>query len=457
MRNNINGDSYSTYPLTDAGNAERMAEKYGADLKYVSSWKQWLWWTGTHWQRDAKSAIHQAAKATARSIRGEALQAPPEIYARISEWAARSESRWRLEAMVVLAGSEKAVAREASDFDRDPWVLNCSNGTLDLLSGEFQQHSRGDLLTKCLPVEYSPDAACPMWNEFLSKVQPSEEVRSYLQRAAGYSLSGSVEEQCLFFLYGLGANGKTTFLETLKFLLSDYAIRVQSRALLSKSWKSGAGPTPNIARLKGARIAMTSELESGGYLDESLVKDLTGGDTLVARHLHANLFEFLPTHKIWMAGNHKPGIRGRDLAIWRRIRLIPFGVTIPPDEQDKRLMSKLRAEAPGILNWAVEGFRLWRSDSLGEPLEVVQATRDYEAEMDRMGEFVETCCTKGPGLKVRSSHLYQAYSDWCKMRKMMPLNAQNFRRGIADRGFTSAKKSGYSHFLGIALKAGEWT
>lgn len=450
------GNDYATFPLTDSGNAERVAERYGRDLKYVASWRSWLWWTGTHWRKDAKKAILGAAKSTARSIRGEALSAPAEIYARISDWAVRSENRYRLEAMIMLAAAEKTIAREAADFDKDSWLLNCENGTLNLLSGELRPHSKGDLLTKCLPVEYLPDVQCPLWDQFLAKTQPSEGVRSYLQRAVGYSLSGSVEEQCLFFLYGTGANGKTTFLETLKFLLSGYAIRVQSKALLTKPWKAGAGPTPNIARLRGARIAMTSELESGGYLDESLVKDLTGGDSLVARHLHASLFEFRPTHKIWMAGNYKPGIRGRDLAIWRRIRLVPFDVTIPRGAQDKRLMEKLRAELPGILRWAVEGFRDWRADSLGEPLEVVRATQEYEGEMDRLGEFIGTACITGSNLKIRGTHLYQVYSDWCKANEMRPLNSQNFKQGMKARSFEHAKKSGYSHFLGLTLKAGEW-
>lgn len=452
----INSDAYATFPLTDAGNAERMAEKFGRDLKYIASQRSWLWWTGTHWRKDAKKAILMAAKSTARSIRGEALSAPPEIYARVCDWAARSENRYRLEAMIVLAGAEKVMAREAADFDKDPWLLNCGNGTLNLLSGELRPHSRSDLLTKNVPVEYLSDAQCPLWDRFMAKIQPSEEVRSYLQRAVGYSLSGSVEEQCLFFLYGTGANGKTTFLETLKSLLSDYAVRVQSKALLTKSWRTGTGPTPNIARLRGTRIAMTSELESGGYLDESLIKDLTGGDSLVARHLYAGLFEFLPTHKIWMAGNYKPGIRGRDLAIWRRIRLVPFNVTIPRNEQDKQLMTKLRLELPGILRWTVEGFRDWRASGLGEPLEVVQATREYEGEMDRLSEFIDACCTVDSGLKVRTTHLYQIYSDWCKANEMRPLNSQNFKQGVKSRSFELAKKSGYSHFLGLALKAGEW-
>jgi putative DNA primase/helicase len=476
MKNGPNHDgsatagSYEAFPLTDSGNAERMAYLYGEDLKYVSAWKTWLYWTGTHWSKDAKNSIYLAAQRTARSIREEAIGTPAEVYAKISGWAANSESEWRLRAMIHLCESQKVVARVPQDFDRDADLLNCRNGTIDLEKGELREHSRGDMISKCVPVNYYQEGDSGRWEKFLTDVQPDPEVRKYLQRAVGYTLSGSVGEQCLFFLYGDGANGKTTFVEAVKSVLGGYAVKVESAALMSRvnlRGGSNGGATPNLARLFGARMASTTEIQEGAYLNEALIKDITGGDTIVARHLYSSLFEFRPTHKLWISGNHRPRVKGMDSAIWRRFRVVPFEVAIPKGRQDRRLLEKLRGEEgqEEILRWAVQGYLKWRMEGLGEPLAIGSATEEYQDSEDRIGKFIEDCCNVGGSgvggsedvaVRVKAANLYGVYTDWCKSNGMEPLNSRNFGSALSRRGFEGRKVGGPYWRYGLCLKRGSW-
>lgn len=461
--------SYELFPLTDSGNAERMAAMYGDDLKYVKSWKEWLYWTGTHWARDEKDHIYLAARQTARSIRNDAVgvtPVPTETYGMISSWAYKSESEFRLRAMINLARSQKEFARMPSDFDRNHYLLNCTSGTLNLSAGKLYDHRRGDLITKCSPVECPTDfdevngANDTEWVKFLRVVVPDSNVREYLQRAVGYTLCGSVEEQCLFFLYGTGANGKTTFIETVKTLMGGYSVKVESRSIMSKGDKGGQA-TPNLARLFGARMACTTEIAEGSYINEALIKDITGGDTMIARHLYARLFEFSPTHKLWVCGNHKPLVKGTDIAIWRRFRLIPFTVSIPKDRQDRSLLDRLKGpgEQKEVLRWAIQGYMKWRKSGLGEPLGIEQATTGYRNEMDRIGAFVNDCCEIGIEVgetRVKGSILYVVYRDWCEGNGMSPLNSRRFGAALKTRGFEGKKVGGNYFRYGLSLKVGKW-
>lgn len=320
----------------------------------------------------------------------------------------------------------------------------------------LRPHERLDYITRCLGASYDPDVKSDLWERFLFRIQPDPEVRSFLARAVGYTLTGSVREHCLFFLYGEGANGKTTFLETIKALMGNYAVKVESSALLSRGRGAPGGATPNLARLKGSRMALVSEIQAGTYLAESLVKDITGGDTIVARELYASLFEFVPTHKLWMMGNHKPNIRGSDLGIWRRIKLIPFKVTIAKKDQDLELQSKLRDELDGVLTWAVTGLQAWVEGGLGEAEQVEQATEAYRAEMDRVGAFIKDCCVLGPNKRTKSQDLYTVYKDWCRSRGFEPLNSRNFGAELKVRRIPGERSGGAIWRQGIALRLGAW-
>ncbi|HYU47276.1 MAG TPA: phage/plasmid primase, P4 family, partial [Terriglobales bacterium] len=266
---------------------------------------------------------------------------------------------------------------------------------LNLKTGTLQPHCREDLLTKCLPIAYDPNAECPTWLDFLKTIMANNAALiTFLQRAIGYSLTGDTSEQCLFIAHGSGSNGKSTFLEVLQALLGDYAESTPSASLLAKDRHDGI---PNdIARLRGARLVTAVEIGEGKRLNEELVKRLTGQDTMTARFLFAEFFDFHAEFKLWIACNHLPTIRGTDHAIWRRIRLIPFTVTIPDEQQDKKLPGKLQAELPGILRWAIQGCLAWQEQELSTPSEVIAATKDYRALMDVIGGVLSTSNRKPP-------------------------------------------------------------
>jgi putative DNA primase/helicase len=396
------------YNLTDLGNSERFIAHHGENVRYCYLWGKWLVWNGARWERDDAGRVHRLAKKTVRSMYGEASDAEDEERRKaVAKHASRSEGADKIKAMLELARSEVPVAPD--ELDSDPWLLNASNGTIDLRTGELRAHGREDLITKLAPVEYDPNATAPTWEAFLERVLPGGELRAFVRRAVGYSATGDTSEQVMLINHGAGSNGKSTFQEALAAALGDYSMRAPTEMLMAKR----AGGVPNdVARLKGARFVAASETEEGRRLAESLVKDLTGQDAISARFMRAEWFEFQPTHKLWLSTNHKPEIRGTDNAIWRRIRLVPWAVTIPPAERDRKLAQKLRGELPGILAWTVEGCLEWRREGLQAPAEVRKATAGYRSEMDVLGDFLADRCFQGERLEVGKDDLYKAYQMW---------------------------------------------
>lgn len=395
---------------TDLGNAVRLVNKFGSHIRYSTEMGKWLIWGGRKWGTDKAQRIrtmafetirdiyHEAAKSTSDSKRGE-----------LAEWAVQSESASRIGAMVSLA--QALVPVSVDELDAHSYLFNVLNGVLDIQTGELYSHDPAFLLTKLAPVEYKPDAKCPTWNKFLNRIMNSnKELIEFLQRAVGYSMTGVTSEQVLFFLHGSGANGKSTLLNTLMYVFGDYSNPTDPDLLLSKQGE--AHPT-GVADLMSTRLAVTNEVEDGRKLAENLVKQLTGGDKLKARYMRQDFFEFVPTHKLWIAGNYKPIIRGQDEGIWRRIRLVPFAVTIPENERDKHLETKLKRELPGILQWAMEGAIKWRDSGLTYPDVVRAAVEKYKSEQDTLSAFFDEACTFGPKLRVGKQELYRVYSDWC--------------------------------------------
>ncbi len=441
------------FNLTEMGNSERLIAQYGATIRYCYPWGKWLVWTGTRWERDDAGRVHQLAKATVRDIYQEAAGAEDEERRKaLARHATRSESEAKIRAMLELAKSEVPI--HPDELDADPWLLNVKNGTVDLRTGTLQPHRREDLLTKMAPVEYAPGAEAPTWAAFLKRVLPSKDLREFVRRSAGYSTTGDTREQCLFINHGTGANGKSTFQEAFGAALGDYALRTPTEMLLAKR----AGGVPNdIARLKGARFVAASETEENRRLAESLVKDLTGQDTISARFMRAEWFDFKPTHKLWLSTNHKPEIRGVDNAIWRRIRLIPWSVTIPPKDQNKELLEELRTELPGILAWLVRGCLEWREQGLNAPEAVREATRAYRAEMDTLAAFMADCCERGDDKDAFASELWKAWQRWCEETGEKPETQKRFGQRLAERGFLNHRdsKTGRKKWFGLHLRS-DW-
>jgi putative DNA primase/helicase len=433
----IRGGQYDEgFHPTDLGNSERFTARHGQDVRFCYQWGKWLVWTGARWERDESGKVERLAKETVRGIYLEAHEQDDEGARKaLARHAERSEAERRIRAMLELAKSEVPISPE--ELDRDPWKLNTLNGTVDLVgSGDLMDHRREDFITKLAPVEYDPEAPAPAWDAFLERVLPSEELRSFVQRAVGYSLTGATSEQCMFINHGTGANGKSTFQEAVSVALGDYAMRAPTEMLLAKR----AGAIPNdIARLKGSRYVTASETEEGRRLAESLVKDLTGQDTITARFMRAEFFDFKPTHKLWLSTNHKPEIRGTDTAIWRRIRLIPWSVTIPPEEQEKRLPATLSRELAGILAWAVRGCLQWQREGLRAPDEVRQATNEYRREMDVLAGFLSDCCEIGDEHWDYAKDLYASYKRWCDESGERSEAQRKFGGRLSERGFTRGR------------------
>jgi len=426
------------YLCNDAGNAERLADRHGANLRYCYPWGSWLVYDGTRWHVDDRGAVVRLAKDTARSIFEEAKEAPDDETAkRLGKWASSSLSESKLRSMISLAQSEPGIPVLPEEMDASRDLLNVLNGTIDLRTGELREHRREDLITKLAPVEYDPDAMAPTWAAVLERTLPSEGVRQFFKKLCGYAITGDVSEHILPVLYGTGANGKSTVLNALLEAAGEYGMQAAPDLLIAKR---GAHPT-EIADLFGMRVVASIEVEDGRRLAEALVKNLTGGDKIRARRMRQDNWQFAPTHTVFMAVNHKPIVKGNDTGIWRRIRLIPFTETIPPAAQDKKLPEKLRSELPGILAWAVEGCLEWRREGLQAPDEVRKATAGYRSEMDVIGDFLADRCFKGAHLTVAKDEFYKAYQMWCEDAGERFEPKRKFGTLLKDRGIEDGRNA----------------
>lgn len=430
---------------TDMANAARLVRRHGENIRYASEGK-WLVWEGKRWIIDDKAVrIQGLAKDTAQGIYDE-IKTASEPKAMFTH-ARKSQSKGALEAMATVA--RDAVLCSLSNFDTDPWLLNARNGTIDLRTGMIRAHARGDHLTKIVEIDYDPAADCDLWDQFLQYITAlDEDLYGYLRRLIGYSLTGDTSEQVLHFLFGIGANGKSVFCEVLAELMGDYAIIVSPEMIMQKRHQ---GIPNDIARLRGIRLAMMNETSQGAHFDEQKLKDLTGSDKLTGRFLHAEFFDFMPTHKLIIRGNHKPVISGTDEGIWRRLRLVPFAVNIPSDEQDKLLINKLRAELPGILKWAVQGCLEWQRDGLQPPAVIMDAVKEYRQESDTLGRFIQECCETRKNAQVKSSAFFQRYQDFAATGGERWMPSKDLPHEMRRRGFGWVKTKTGNIFEGLEL------
>lgn len=438
------------FHLTEMGNAERLVAQYGPKIRYCYTLHKWLVWDGKRWADDTRGRTTRYAKAMVRSIYGEAeAEEDDKKRQEIVKHAVRSESDKAIRAALSLAQSEVPIQPDELDSDATDWLLNCQNGTLDLRTGEVLKHTPAHFITKIARAPYNPTAECPTWLKFVRDIMGgNQQLVTFLQRAVGYSLTGSIREQVLFLPFGNGQNGKSTMLDTLAWTFGDYATQAAPSTFMMK--KSEAVPN-DVARLKGARFVSAVETEDGQRMAESLVKQITGGDIVTARFMRAEFFEFKPSLKLWLATNHKPVIRGTDTAIWRRIRLIPFEVRIT--NPDKDLPEKLKAEAAGILAWAVQGCLDWQRDGLTCPLEVQAATDAYRNEMDVVSAFLDERCIFAPhAVQVASKVLYAAYEAWCNESGERAISKRKFNDRIREKDVDEFRGTGNQPFwLGVGL------
>jgi putative DNA primase/helicase len=441
---------------TDLGNARRFVARYRGKTLYCEAWSRWLVWDSMRWAEDERLDVFFLAGDLIRSLYPTALRIKDEDERKaFLNHLIKSESHRSLNAMVTLAKADRVVARRPDDFDGDPWLCTVKNGTLDLRTGQLRQHSPKDMITRLAPVLYDPAAQCPNWLEFLNMIMlDRQSLVDFLKRAFGSSLTGITSDKAMFILYGPGGdNGKSTMIEVTEMVLGDYARRTPVETFL----KRREGSIPNdIARLRGVRFVWAAENDRGVRLAESLLKEMCGGDRLVARFMRGEFFEFMPAFKIWFATNHKPTIRG-DAAIWRRLKLIPFDYTIPKEKQKRRheVIAMFRGELPGILNWAIEGCLEWQRGGLGVPEEVVNATREYEAEQDTFSMFLEEKCVPVPNARVLSLALYREYKAWAEQYGESPVSHKTFASLMSERSFTKTKTKYGALYTGIGLRLEE--
>ena len=435
------------YTFDDTGNADRMKDAFGDIMRYSFFAKRWLYYDDRRWLYDYEGAVRQMTDVVVDRMGAEAELYTDEMADQFQKHHKRSRSSNAKIAM--LRETEHRVPILPDMLDQHSDLLNLPNGVLNLRTGDLQQHNKNLYLTKLTTVEYTDKMDCPMWEKFIDTIfDGDKELQRYIQKAIGYSLTGSTREQCAFFLHGDGRNGKSTFLDTIADIMGDYAVNVQPETLMVKH--NTGGPSGDIARLKGARFVTSVEPSDGMRLNEGLLKQLTGGDRVTAARKYENEFEFKTEFKLWMGMNHRPIIRGTDEGIWRRIHLIPFTVRIPDEKVDKLLRYKLRREMPGILKWAVDGCLFWQREGLEMPTCVMAAIKDYRSKMDVVGAFLDECCTIGVGSESASA-LFKAYLQWAKENNEYEMTNTKFGLELSKR-FDKIKTNSTMQYAGVRLR-----
>lgn len=448
------GPTLNKFALTDLGNAERFAAQHMNKVKYSHSRKQWFSWDGKRFQEDEVGSVGQLAYSTVRNIYGEAVLATSEEERKaIGKHAIASENGNRIEQMIKHAKNQAGIPIRQSQLDADNWLINCQNGVLDLKTQTLTKHDPNHLMTKVARASYDPDAYSPLWESFLKRIfGGNQSIIDYLQKIVGVALTGKTL-QAIFILHGIGANGKSTFLEVIRRMLGDYAQQADINTFIEQK---NSTVREDLASLCGARVVMASECDSGKYLSEALVKQITGGEAIRSRFLYGRSFEYVPTFNIFLATNHRPNVQGTDLGIWRRLKLIPFNVTIPEPERDEHLLDKLLDEMPGIFAWAVGGCAMWQADGLDEPDEVKAATQEYRADNDILTDFINDRLELGSAFKEDLKSMHLEYLNWCEESGIKKkLSKQTFNSKLRERGWED-KLSGTRHWLGVRIKPDEF-
>lgn len=435
-----------TYPnrsWDDTGNADRVMDRYGDLIKYSYTNNKFYVYEGTQWIADDMGYVRQLIDATVTDMKNEKIYIADDVEEKdaMKAWNRHlSNSRNNSKKKAVQDELKHRVSISTNAFDKDDMLLNTQNGYLDLTDGEMHDHDKEKLFSRKTNTEYTDTMGAPVWENFLQDIfDGDQELIRYLQKAIGYSLTGSIKEQVMFILYGKGRNGKSLFINVLSDILGSYANNIQAKTLMVKH---GETINNDLARLQGSRLVTSSEPNEGFRFDEGLIKQITGEETITARFLYGEEFEFLPKFKIWVTTNHKPIIRGTDDGIWRRMMLIPFSVQIPEEKMDKDLKWKLLREAPGILDWALEGAIMWQREGLEMPGAVEKASREYRREMDVLEQFIDEVCVVGESEQVAASDFYKAYKQWAKDNEEHLFAKQKFSQKMKEKFEYKKTRSG---------------
>jgi len=425
-RRNVENDDVSEmalapdgFRLTDVGNAERFIQLSGGRVRYAHAWGCWLVYRGGRWIRDPKDAlVMEMAKKVAKSLMRLVPRLNDKERDAVFAHAKRAESRSAISAMVQLARGVEGVIVEHEELDADPFILNCRNGTVDLRTGELRPHDPADLCTMQVPVDYDPEALAPLWEACLTRWQPDPEIREYLQREAGAGTTGR-QTETLSIHYGHGANGKSKFFGAVQSVLGPYAVVPHKSLLVTTKHEQHATVLASLFR---ARLAVAQETSQTAHINEDQVKHLTGNDRISARRMREDEWAFWPSHTLAVVSNFLPTIRGTDDGIWRRVRLVPWDVTIPEEERDEQLAEKLAQEASGILRWLVEGAVRFVDQGIGAPASIEASSAEYRGEQNTVARFVEESLAFVKDGSVLSSVLQTVHDEWCE------------EAGVDDRG-----------------------
>jgi len=442
------------WPMTDVGNAERLAYYMNGKSVFDERIQCWRHYNGGKWVLDNKGKhIHRAAFRIVRKIRhDEARQCRNStIEKKLIAHSIAAESRIKVEAMIALVQFMPGMSR--TEFDADKYLFNCQNGTIELKTGTLREHRASDYITRSSPVAYDPNADCSTWTKFLCEtLQGDQEMIRFIKKDVGYCLSGDTSEEILNLLHGPEGTGKSTFMEGGKSALGDYAKTCDFETFLKQ--KDSGRPRNDLAGLAGARLVSSCEVEEGKALAENIIKNVTGGDTISARFLFKEFFEYEPQFKLWLVCNHAPKVDAQDGAMWRHILRIPFTLIVPKEKRDKRLKTMLKDPAIGgvqILKWAVEGFLLWQAEGLQIPAVVEQATADYRKSCDYLSDFfTEVCDVTNPMAWMSTAHLFNAYRIYCENNEIKhTMNQISFSRKLESRGLKQQKQGGIRGWQGI--------
>jgi putative DNA primase/helicase len=434
--------------LNDSGNAQRLVELFGNDLRYCHSMRKWLCWDGRRWKVDATGQAHRLAK---RAMFEFVKQAASENDEELIKFALRSLNAQRIVNLLFMAQSE--IYAEPHELDAHPFLLNVANGTLDLKTGQLHAHRPADLITKLVETNYNSDAKCPAWEAFLASILEPELIE-YVQRALGYSLTGTTIEKTVFVLWGKPNAGKTTLLTTFRGLISEYAALIQVDTLMVRRMDA-SNMQADLADLRGARFVQSSECESGQRLSQARLKATTQGmGDIKAARKYENPITFKETHKLWIDTNHKPVIRDvEDEATFNRVHPIPFLKSIPEEEIDRDLPQKLQAEREGILAWAVRGACAYFERGLAKPEKVKAATSDWRRENDNVSRFIEECCLKGNQFTAKASAIYAAYREWSEENgEQVTASNQDFSQRLIQSGYAKRHTERGEKYDGIGLR-----
>lgn len=490
------------HPLSLRGNSGRFIDQWTHQVRWCPPLERWYLWCGTHWEHDKYGGVCNLAQQTLARIHGlmdhedvaptPDEKVPKEITAVVAERQAsrrpgadmsvsaddpqaykdfvlnerrkeklrsdiakhclRSEDPTGLEKMLKYASWQRCVIVRPDDLDRDDFLVNTPNGVIDIRTKRLRPHEPSLYQTKITSTSYRPQAQCGRWMDFLNWAMCDDpEMVAFLQRAAGYSLTGSARDQCFFICFGVGGNGKSTFLTALMELARSYARTCDFNMFLSNGDNRVNQPNEEMLALKDVRLAYAAEPEAGRALREDTIKHITGGEKVSVRPLWGKPIEFAPKFSLWFSSNHRPTIKGTDEGIWRRVHMIPWKARIAEQDKDPNLAHKLRAEYEGILRWMIDGANEWYHNGLQVPEKVRAATREYRDDMDVLGSFIESCCVEGETNRAGSSELYEAYTKWCDKNGERPFKQKTFSQRLAERGYAKKKTKKGNVFLGIGI------